>query len=158
MAEDTPITQRGPGVIAPPPLLFLAPLLGGFLLDRLLPLPPLPRALRGAGPPLVAAGIGLCGWFVATMQRAGTPVDVTKPPTALVQDGPFRRTRNPGYVGLALGYSGLVLAAGGRWPLILLPGALTVVDRGVIQREESYLEQRFGADYRDYRQRVRRWL
>jgi protein-S-isoprenylcysteine O-methyltransferase Ste14 len=92
------------------------------------------------------------------MTRARTPIDVHQAPTALVETGPFARTRNPGYLSLALDYSGIALLAGGRWPLLFLPGVLVVVDRGVIRREEVYLERRFGAAYRAYLYRVRRWL
>jgi protein-S-isoprenylcysteine O-methyltransferase Ste14 len=92
------------------------------------------------------------------MMRARTPIDVRHAPTALVQDGPFARTRNPGYLGLALVYTGIALLAGGRWSLLFLPGVLFAVDRGVIQREEDYLERHFGADYDEYRRRVRRWV
>jgi protein-S-isoprenylcysteine O-methyltransferase Ste14 len=42
--------------------------------------------------------------------------------------------------------------------LVLLPVVFVVVDRGVIHREERYLEERFGSDYGGYRRRVRRWL
>jgi protein-S-isoprenylcysteine O-methyltransferase Ste14 len=155
---DAPIEERGPDVVAPPPLIYLLPLLAGHVLDRLVPLPRLPRALRRAGPPLLAGGIGLGLWFVASMRRADTPLDPSRPPTALVEDGPFRFTRNPGYLGFALTYAGISLLAGGRWPLVFLPGVLGVIDRGVIAREETYLEMRFGQLYRDYRSRVRRWL
>jgi protein-S-isoprenylcysteine O-methyltransferase Ste14 len=155
---DPPIDKRGPDVVAPPPLIYLVPLLAGFVLDRFLPLPRLPRALHRAGPPLLAAGIGLGIWFVASMRRADTPLDPSRPPTALVEDGPFRFTRNPGYLGFALTYAGISLLAGGRWPLVLLPGVLGAIDRGVIAREETYLEERFGDLYRKYRSRVRRWL
>ncbi len=150
--------ERTPGVIAPPPLLYLGPLLGGLLLDMLVPMPRLPARLRLAGLPLLAAGMSLAGWFFVTMRRAGTPVDPYEPPTALVVDGPFRHTRNPAYVGLTLGYAGVALLAGGRWPWLFLPGVLAVVKRGVIEREERYLEERFGPDYQDYRRRVRRWV
>ena len=147
-----------PGVIAPPPLLFAGPWLGGLLLQRLLPLPRMPVAPRLAGPPLIAAGLGLGGWVIWTMQRAGTPVDPYEAPTALVTAGPFRLTRNPAYVSLTLAYAGFSLLAGVLWSLLLLPGVLVAVDRGVVQREERYLEQHFGADYAQYRRRVRRWL
>jgi protein-S-isoprenylcysteine O-methyltransferase Ste14 len=150
--------DRGPDVIAPPPLLFLMPLLAGLALDRLLPLPRLPRAVRPLGAPLVAGGAGLGVWFFTTMQRAGTPVDPREAPTRLVAEGPFTLTRNPGYVAMCLVYSGLSLLFGGRWPLLLLPGALIAVDRGAISREERYLQQHFGAPYAAYRSRVRRWL
>ena len=158
MTNSKRIELRGPDVIAPPPLLYLGPLLGGLLLDRLFPMPSLYRPPRVAGLPLLVAGVSLGGWFFRTMRRAGTPVDPYHPPTALVVDGPFRHTRNPAYIGLTLMYAGLALLAGGRWPLLLLPGVLAVVNRGVIQREERYLEDRFGHAYQDYRNRVRRWL
>jgi protein-S-isoprenylcysteine O-methyltransferase Ste14 len=155
---EPPIDKRGPDVVAPPPLIYLGPLLAGLALDRFLPLPRLPRALRRMGPPLLAGGIGLALWFVASMRRADTPLDPSQPPTALVEDGPFRFTRNPGYLGFAFTYAGISLLAGGRWPLVFLPGVLGVIDRGVIAREESYLQERFGLPYGDYRSRVRRWL
>lgn len=123
-----------------------------------MPLPRLPLALRLVGLLLTAAGVALAGWFFTTMRRAGTPVDPREAPTALVKEGPFRHTRNPGYVGLTLTYVGLSLLSGGRFALLLLPGVLVTVDRGVIRREERYLEERFGSDYRAYRRRVRRWL
>jgi len=149
---------RHPDVIAPPPLLYAGPWLGGLLLDRLLPLPRLPLVLRLLGLPLMAAGIGLGGWFAWTMRRAGTPIDPYQAPTALVTEGPFRRTRNPAYVGLTLIYAGLSLLTGILWPVLLLPGVLLAVDRGVIQREERYLGKQFRSAYSEYRRRVRRWL
>ncbi len=158
MTEDTRTRVRGPDIVVPPPLLYAGPWLSGLLLDRLWPLPRLPLALRLVGLPLTAAGIGLGGWFIWAMRRAGTPVDPREAPTALVTEGPFRRTRNPGYVGLTLTYVGLSLLTGSRWPLLLLPGVLVTMDRGVIRREERYLEKRFGADYHEYRRRVGRWL
>jgi protein-S-isoprenylcysteine O-methyltransferase Ste14 len=158
MTDDQRTQVRGPDIIAPPPLLYAGPWLGGLLLDRLLPLPRFPLALRLVGLPPMAAGIALGGWFIWTMRRAGTPVDPREAPTALVTEGPFRRTRNPAYVGLTLTYVGLSLVTGGRWSLLFLPGVLVAMDRGVIQREERYLEKQFGSDYRAYRRRVRRWL
>jgi protein-S-isoprenylcysteine O-methyltransferase Ste14 len=158
MAEDPRIKARGPNVVAPPPLLYAVPWLGGLLLDRLLPLPRVPLGVRLVGLALMAAGIGLAGWFIWTMRRAGTPVDPREAPTALVTEGPFRHTRNPAYVAFTLTYSGLSLLTSILWPLLLLPLVLLAVDRGVIQREERYLEKQFGSSYRQYRHRVRRWL
>jgi protein-S-isoprenylcysteine O-methyltransferase Ste14 len=154
MTEDS----RGPNVIAPPPLLYGGPWLAGFLLDLLRPLPHLPPPIRVAGLVFLAAGSVLGISFLLVMLRAGTPVDPRDAPTALVQKGPFRYTRNPAYAALTLTYVGVSLLAGARWPLILLPIILVVVDIGVIRREERYLEGRFGSDYTEYRRRVRRWF
>ena len=70
MAEHESVSERGPDVIAPPPLLYLIPLVAGLLLDRRLPLPRLPRGVRLSGLPLLAGGLGLLGGFVAAMFRA----------------------------------------------------------------------------------------
>ncbi len=80
------------------------------------------------------------------------------PSSALVTSGPYRFTRNPMYLGMASLYAGIALAFGLLWSLALLLVVLVVIDRGVIAREERYLERRFGDEYRLYKQQVRRWL
>jgi protein-S-isoprenylcysteine O-methyltransferase Ste14 len=42
--------------------------------------------------------------------------------------------------------------------ILLLPAVLLVIQRGVIEREERYLERTFGKEYLDYKARVRRWV
>jgi protein-S-isoprenylcysteine O-methyltransferase Ste14 len=151
--------HEGPDVVAPPPLLYSVPLVGGFLLDRVLPLPFLPRRLtRTLGLAALAGGVALAGWFASTMTRAETPIDLSHAPTRLVVSGPFQYSRNPGYLGLAAIYAGLALLARARWSLLLLPAVLATIDRGVIEREERYLRGRFGDEYVRYLNRVRRWI
>src|SRR5437899_11127694 len=123
--------ERGPDVVAVPPLIYLAPLVGGLILDRLIPLPRLPRQVsRPTGVAALAGGVALMTWFLRTMRQADTPVDVRKPPRHLVVDGPFEYTRNPAYVAFAATYLGICLLTRARWPLLLLPPALAIVDRG----------------------------
>jgi protein-S-isoprenylcysteine O-methyltransferase Ste14 len=151
--------ERGPEVVAVPPFIYLAPLVAGLILDRLIPLPRLPgRLIRPIGAVALGGGVALMGWFLGTMRRADTPVDVREAPRHLVVEGPFQYTRNPAYVAFAATYLGVCLLTRARWPLLLLPAALATVDRGVIEREESYLQDRFGEDYDRYRSKVRRWL
>lgn len=148
-----------PGVVAPPPLIFAVPLVAGLLVNRLRPTPFLPRALsRLLGWPLVVAGLllGLSGF--REMRRAGTNVDPYHPTTAIVQRGPYRLTRNPLYVGMALIYSGLSARANALPALGLLPVVLHLVHHEVIKREERYLEDKFGDEYLRYKGRVRRWI
>ena len=84
--------------------------------------------------------------------------DVLVHTTALVTTGPYRISRNPGYLGLALAYAGIAVLAHAVWVLAMLVPALVVVDRMVIAREERYLERRFGEQYSSYKRRTRRWL
>ena len=72
--------------------------------------------------------------------------------------GPYRFSRNPLYVGLAAASLGLTLALDTWWGIIVLALVLIVMHQGVVQREERYLEQKFGDGYRQYRATVRRYL
>ena len=72
--------------------------------------------------------------------------------------GPYRLTRNPAYLGMALVYVATALLAGSLWALVPLPFVLVVIDRAVIAGEERYLERKFGPEYLDYKTRVRRWI
>jgi protein-S-isoprenylcysteine O-methyltransferase Ste14 len=95
---------------------------------------------------------------VLAFRRAGTHPQPWRPATALVVTGPYRFSRNPMYVGATLFYIGISFWVNSLWPLLLLPVVLVIMSRGVIAREEAYLERLFGDEYRSYRSRVRRWL
>ncbi len=147
------------GVIAPPPLIYLGPLVLGLLLKRRFPVPFLPRgAARVLGWPLVVGGTSLMSWFFFTMRRADTPIDPREPVSNLATDGPFRYTRNPAYLSMAMIYAGISSLANALWSILLLPAVLLVIQRGVIEREERYLERKFGEEYLGYKGRVRRWI
>ena len=150
------------GVIARPPLLFLAALLIGFVLDRLLRLPfPVPGTDLVhwiIGGSLIPIGLAVAAAGIRNFGRAGTPVPTNEPTRALATTGIHGWTRNPIYLGMFLLYGGIGVATQSPWILILtLPLAITI-RYGVVAREEAYLEQRFGEAYRDYKARVRRWL
>ena len=146
-------------VIAPPPLIYLGPLVLGLLLNRKFPTSFLPRGVACLlGWLLLGSGVLLAGWFIRTMQRAGTPVDPREPVSSLVTNGPFHYTRNPGYLSLAMIYAGVASLANTLWAILLLPATLFVIQRGVIEREERYLERKFGEEYLRYKARVRRWI
>jgi protein-S-isoprenylcysteine O-methyltransferase Ste14 len=151
--------KDSPGVIAFPPLVFAGSLALGFLVQFFVPLhlfaSPPPKWIGGV---VALASAVLAKWGETVMRRAGTNIKPSQPTTAIVQTGPFRFSRNPLYISLTLFYLGVCLMFNALWPLLLLPPLLVVVQRGIIYREERYLEAKFGEEYRDYRRRVRRWL
>ena len=102
--------------------------------------------------------MALAAWFVRTMRGADTTIRTDKSVSSLVQDGPFRYSRNPGYVALAMIYSGIAVLRNALWAILLLPLVLYVIQRGVIEREERYLERTFGEEYVNYKAQVRRWI
>jgi protein-S-isoprenylcysteine O-methyltransferase Ste14 len=159
---DQPVPDRDPdaaNVVAPPPLIYLVGLGAGFLLEALLPsasVPSVPALVAGIA--LIVAGLLLARSFFRALHRARTTVSPYSSSSALVTDGPYRISRNPGYLGMALAYAGIALVSGALWPFATLLVVLVVIDRGVIAREERYLERTFGAEYLDYKRRTRRWL
>jgi protein-S-isoprenylcysteine O-methyltransferase Ste14 len=150
-----------PGVIAPPPLIFLGFLALGWGAGRLIDEPTLglDRTTQ-AGIAIAGLVLGLAveAWAAGLFHKAKTAIQPWKPSTALVTGGVYRFTRNPIYLGFAVTYLALAVGLDSPLAILLLIPCLLVVDRFVIQREETYLAARFGADYDAYRRRVRRWL
>jgi protein-S-isoprenylcysteine O-methyltransferase Ste14 len=92
------------------------------------------------------------------MRSADTTLDVNKPVSRLVRDGPFRYSRNPGYLSLAMLYAGIAILRNALWAIVLLPLLLLMTRRELIEREERYLERTFGEEYLEYKTSVRRWV
>lgn len=148
------------GIIAPPPLIYAAGLVLGWLIERRWPSPygliePLGRWI---GWTLIAVGLVVFVWALTALHRARTSVNPYTPTTAIASTGPYRRSRNPIYVADVLIYLGVCALLNSPWPLLLLPPVIWIMNKGVIEREERYLENRFGNLYTVYRSRVRRWL
>ena len=102
--------------------------------------------------------MALAVWFARTLRAADTTLRIDKPVTSLVQDGPFRYSRNPGYLSLTMLYAGIAVRRNALWAILLLPLVVYVIQREVIEREERYLERTFGEEYLAYKARVRRWV
>ena len=128
-----------------------------WVLIRLLPLP-IGEPLPGFGAMILFLGLALIGWSILTMVRAGTDPRPDRPDAAMVENGPFRFSRNPIYLGFLLIAAGMALRWGDLWGWIAVAASHLMLDRLAIAREEPYLAQRFGAAYEAYRARVRRWM
>jgi protein-S-isoprenylcysteine O-methyltransferase Ste14 len=120
----------------------------------------------GADRPLAVAGIaiGVVGLGVAadSLRRfvaARTTWHPTHPQrtTALVIEGPYRYTRNPMYLGLLLVLVGWALWLGSVAAVAVVPVWMAVLTRLQIVPEERALLDRFGGEYAQYRDAVRRW-
>jgi protein-S-isoprenylcysteine O-methyltransferase Ste14 len=152
-------SDHGPGIMIPPPLIYFTGFLFTYAMNIFYPIPML-------GPPLSivlallavtpSAVLGL--WGLLEFWRARTNPLPHKPSSSLVIVGPYRVTRNPMYLSLALLYVGFGFLLSIAWAFVVLPAVIFIINIYVIRREESYLESKFGEQYRAYKKQVRRWL
>lgn len=148
------------GVIAPPPLIYLGGLIAGFAIQARLPLPLLlPKGLRRLlGSLLLGGAIALIVGAMRRFQQAKTSYHPDEPTTTLISEGPYRLTRNPLYLSLTMLYTAIALFGDAFWVMALLPVIVRIMNCGVIEREEHYMERKFGGQYRQYKERTPRWF
>ena len=97
-------------------------------------------------------------WSSRTFRNARTGLLTNQPASVIVTTGPYGISRNPIYVGIFLGLIGFAIGFNTLWFLVVLVVMYFLIRFGVVAREETYLENKFGAPYLDYKKRVRRWL
>lgn len=157
---EPPTRPDHPGVVVFPPLLFAGCLVAGLALHWLWPvatgIPRLPRLVIAGLALLVAAALGLGG--ERALHGAGTNVRPDRPTTAIVTGGVYRFTRNPLYLALLHLYTAVALFTDTLWPFAFWVVLLPVLVKGIVEREERYLERKFGQPYLAYKARVRRWI
>lgn len=110
-----------------------------------------------AGWALVALALGIVGWAALAFRRVGTTIMPHEAPSALVEGGPYRWSRNPIYLADLMILAGAALILGAPLALVLLLPLQQVLLRRFILPEEARLEQALGEVYRTYKARVRRW-
>lgn len=111
----------------------------------------------------LAIGVAALAVDVAGMLaffRARTTVNPLQPgkASALVTGGIFRWTRNPMYLGMATLLVAWAVVLANPLSIVVIPFFVAYLNRFQIGPEERALERRFGAEFRAYRDRVRRWL
>ena len=142
-----------------PPHYFLGALAAIFVLGWLPDAASLlPAPWHWSGAVLVVVGIALAAVAAGRFAKAGTNIVPLTPATALVTNGPFAVTRNPMYLGMVLTLTGVALLANTPWPWLVPPVFGAIIQLRFIRHEEAMMEATFGAAYRDYKARVRRWL
>jgi len=116
----------------------------------------LSAAWRWLGVAVLASGLALRAWGMATLGRSYTRTLRTTGGQRLVQEGPYRLVRHPGYGGSLLVWTGYSLALGNAVAVALTVGLLLGAYSWRISAEERLLADAFGDDYADYRRRTKR--
>lgn len=160
MSDNGDVDQNdNPGVIAPPPLLYLGTLALAFAIDWFYPITLLNTFIQLLGGTifLIPAGVFAANAFRA-FSEAETSFQTQQPDTALITSGVYQFTRNPIYLGGTFLYLSIAIFGDNLWAVFLLAPLLLVMRYGVIAREEAYLERKFGQEYLDYKADVNRWF
>ncbi|MEO1043695.1 MAG: isoprenylcysteine carboxylmethyltransferase family protein [Pseudomonadota bacterium] len=141
-----------------PPVITLLGLVSMFVLGELLPMEPSPMLLQPIGVVLIVLALTLDVWVLLIFMQHKTTIRPDRAASQLVTTGPFSVSRNPIYVANLALILGFGMATRNIWALPALTAVFLLIDRLAAAPEERHLAARFGRDYEDYRQRVRRWL
>ena len=151
--------KRGPGLKFPPPLLVVATIGPGYLIDWIKPLP----ILNGdfvwlSGTALIVAALLLALVSLFHFLELKTHVEPWHPTTTIIKQGVYRFSRNPIYLAFCIATVGSGLVLNSWWVLMAVLPLILLLQKLVIKREEVYLERKFGEVYLDYKHQVRRWF
>tara|TARA_Y100000590_G_C15685981_1_gene1001678 strand:- start:1550 stop:2041 length:492 start_codon:yes stop_codon:yes gene_type:complete len=107
--------------------------------------------------------ISICGiiinmWSMNKYRKYKTSSHPKHQAFKLIQDGPYKFSRNPLYLGNWMMIFGFGFGLNILWISITSFLALLVVNFFVVLPEERYMYDIFGEDYKDYSKNVRRWL
>ena len=144
-----------------PPAIPLATVLVGVMLQRLWPIRlglPAPERYWLGGVLVGAAILGLGLPAVVSIRRSEQSENPWRPTLSIVQEGPYRVTRNPMYLQMVIICIGFAVLLSNAWILALTPVCALALKHLAILPEERYLEEKFGETYLAYKRRVRRWI
>ena len=149
-----------PDVVIHPPTIFLAALIIGYIIrifaGGYLPLPGV--VAEAVGGLMILAALVLMVAGVSVFSEKAEELRPATPSKALLTDGPYRYSRNPIYLAMVLFGAGFGMATQNLWIILTTVAAGLIINFFVIPQEEAYLERRFGGDYREFKERVRRWI
>jgi protein-S-isoprenylcysteine O-methyltransferase Ste14 len=142
-----------------PPVLLVLHILVAWLLGRFILLPiVVSPVVRNIGLGLAGIGFLLGMLSLYAFTKARTTLDPHGTVTSIVSSGVYRFTRNPIYLGMVSMLIGFPLIFGNVWGIPVALVFILLMNKLVIEHEETYLEKKFGEGYTGYKRRVRRWL
>lgn len=146
-------------ILAAPPFFFIIPLLVGAVVEYFIPtsiIPTIPAVIIGL---LFSwASLPFIIFSLREFYKVKTAFDARRTTTILVTKSVYKISRNPAYLSLVLFYIGLSFIINSVWILVLVTVAIYTLQKFCIEREEKYLEEKFGNQYIEYKKQVRRWL
>lgn len=153
--------KDSPGVYIPPPLIYILIFLFGLFLQKKISINDFVFHLQTTKIVGISLLVISLFFLITSLQKffqTKNTLILIKPASSLQTNGIYKLSRNPMYVGLAIIYLGITCFIGNWWNIILFPVLLLIIQEYIINREEQYLNRRFGQEYRNYKSKVKRWL
>jgi len=102
--------------------------------------------------------LGILG--VVQFSVSKTTVNPHKPEnsSSVVKNGVYKYTRNPMYFGLLIVLIACAMYFGSGYSFLMIPIFIWYMNTYQIKPEEEILIQLFGDEYKEYQQKVRRWI
>lgn len=153
------IDRRGPRIFVPPPFIMLSLLAAGWAAEQYWTFRPFdpswstPLGIALLGISLVLIAAGALPFFLHK-----TSIEPWQPTSTIIQGGIYGFSRNPIYLAFCLASGGVSFYLNSLWMLGSVVPLVLILRFAIIQREETYLEAKFGEHYLEYKRRVRRWF
>jgi protein-S-isoprenylcysteine O-methyltransferase Ste14 len=107
---------------------------------------------------MMVLGLSVRLWAILTLGQFYTRTLRVSEGQQILEEGPYRLIRHPGYLGTLLTWVGLPLALSNWLSAILVTAMIAVAFHSRIRAEEAMLIDAFGDQYRRYIQRTSRLL
>ena len=147
------------GIITHPPFFYIIAALIAVGIDWLYPL-----SFGGDGMiktvAIVLVVVGVLAFIMAgrmfAKNKQSPSVHASQP--KIITSGIYGYTRNPIYLIATVWLGAAGLYVDNVWMVLMVIPMIIVINKLVIEKEEAYLESKFGDEYRDYKKKVRRWI
>ena len=107
---------------------------------------------------LLLLGLWMNLWASSYFKKVNTTVKPFETSRQLITNGFFSITRHPMYLGMVSVLLGAAILLGSFLPFLIIPIFMYVINRKFIIPEEQMLNETFGQEYLNYKNRVRRWI
>ena len=148
-----------PGIVTHPPVFYIVAILIGLGIDYFMPLS-FGFEVMTKTVSLVILVLGtivtVLGFKMFTTDKQNPSVH--EPTDAVYQSGVYAYSRNHIYLGVLLWMMSGALYFNKAWIMIMVLPLILWMNKVVIEKEEAYLEEKFGDDYLAYKKKVRRWI
>lgn len=97
-------------------------------------------------------------WTDQLFKKNKTTVKPLEKPSAFIQTGPFKISRNPMYLGMTILLIGIGFVLGSIISFVGFILFIIAMEIAFITQEEQSMQEQFGEEYLAYKKKVGRWI